>query len=243
MHNSALVRRGKGMDGVKWVVDPSELDELPHPQEVSRVMLAAPDFNVESFLTSIANFRTLKEVKDAVAHWEHRLHDDLSQVVNDNFDDFVKSASSINSGIAPLESVHTNAVQYSASAQQQQLKLTEAADAIERELQEHKQLCVEEANALKVLYMLDLQQELEAAVAEFDGDDQETLVSLARSYVAMASIAEDMKRVKVVQINLVAMTSIGREVMGFLESAMKKADPSEKQPLEEALHYVNEAKI
>lgn len=231
------------MDGVKWVVDPGELDELPHPQEVSRAMLAAPDFNVESFLTSISNFRTLAEVKDAVAHWEHRLHQDLSQIVNENFDDFVKSASSINSGIAPLESVHSDAEQYSASAEQQERKLTEAANGIDRELLEHKQLFIEEADALKVLYMLDLQQELETAVAEFEGNDQETVISLARSYVAMASIAEELKRVKVVQINLVAITSIGREVTGLLESAVQKADPSEKQSLEEALHYVNEAKL
>lgn len=237
----------------------SSVDDLPEAVPITESSFSNDDFDVDKFVTEHSQFQSLGDTLAAVSAWENTFAENLQSVVNDEFAPALKGASAIGSACGHVEDSQVGLKKFVRGLDMVNDDLARAHTALNKELQVHHDLCLVEANARKLEWLFGLLAELEHVLpdivlndetSELQGDSTnagdnssiqtsaESLVLLAKSYVALAVACKDLKTVRAVQLLAVSVDQLYEMVLEKLNTALKIYTAKDKLELLEAREWV-----
>ncbi|KIX09340.1 uncharacterized protein Z518_00419 [Rhinocladiella mackenziei CBS 650.93] len=87
-------------------VDDNDASLLPFPKPIDRSAFLAPDFEAGAFLSSLSNrFQTLEDLHTELRELSQTLNEELVDLVNDNYQDFLSLGSTLSGGEERIEDI------------------------------------------------------------------------------------------------------------------------------------------
>ncbi|PRT56478.1 hypothetical protein B9G98_04098 [Wickerhamiella sorbophila] len=196
----------------------NDIPELPAPKEITWDTLAAPDFEVESFLNEHAQFQTLSEMRRSIMNWELKLHKELVDTVNENYPEFLGSAESLDETLTHLEAVRLEVLKFRSDTVRTQTDLSTVVRELEQSIRRKRKLAQDELQVRQILRYLDtldiLDEQLCRPLGELDVDDYEewskmyvSAVQLQKRHLDSRLVQNSAKRLHSVRDGLLAVYS------------------------------------
>lgn len=158
-------------------------DSLPFPKPLNRASFVEPDFDPAQFLSTLTNrFQTLEDLRSELASLSQTIENELVDLVNDNYSDFLNLGSSLQGGEEKIEEVRVGLLGFERDVKSLREKVQGERTRVAELVAEKKQI-MREVNVGRGLLEIDRRlKELEyelgpkqrpRAVAEAAGDEDE----------------------------------------------------------------------
>lgn len=86
-------------------------DSLPFPKPLNRASFVEPEFDPAEFLSTLTNrFQTLEDLRSELASLSQTIENELVDLVNDNYSDFLSLGSSLQGGEDKIEEVRVGLI-------------------------------------------------------------------------------------------------------------------------------------
>lgn len=192
---------------------------LPEPAEITRQELAAPHFEVGQFLVEHSQFRSLRDLREAVKKWEDRLQGELEDTVNDNFLTFTANQATL-----------TNCREYLSSIKLQVLKFEADVAKVLKTLEERNRFATKQIDHQRALHAKE--KRLRELIGFVDGVEQlrtqlqnacspEKVVSLAKVYTGLSQFASSHGEYAIVTLNAPVLSSQKQLLLELLTENIK----------------------
>lgn len=160
-------------------------ESLPFPKPLNRASFVEPDFDPAAYLSTLTNrFQTLEDLRSELASLSQTIENELVDLVNDNYSDFLSLGSSLQGGEEKIEEVRVGLLGFERDVKSLREKV-EGERARVAELVAEKKQVMREVNVgrglleidrrLKELeYELGLKERPQAVVEATPRDEHET---------------------------------------------------------------------
>lgn len=100
----------------------SEVDEesaLPSVRKIEREAFSVDDFNVDKFLLDYHQYQTLEDMQEQLQKWSKSLEQELVDLINEDYSQFVGLGTSLSEGHPKIEDVKVELMSF-----QQEVKVS-----------------------------------------------------------------------------------------------------------------------
>ncbi|KAL9041828.1 MAG: hypothetical protein Q9214_003972 [Letrouitia sp. 1 TL-2023] len=149
-------------------------DSLPFPQPLSRAAFLTPDFDPNTFLSSLHNrHQTLEDLRSELQARSQEINKELLDLVNENYQDFLSLGSSLHGGDEKVEEVRLGLLGFKRDVESLKGKVDERKQEVEVLVKERKEIRKDIQTGRALLHMNQRLQELEQRLMiSSDGADK-----------------------------------------------------------------------
>ncbi|QIX02402.1 hypothetical protein AMS68_007919 [Peltaster fructicola] len=145
-----------------YLTDEEEEDNLPYPKELQRSDFLKPDFDPQEYLSSLRNrHQALEDLRSDLRSRSQSLNQELLDLVNGNYEEFLSLGADLNGGEDKVEGVRVGLLGFTRDIEALRLVITSRETEFEKLLSEAKQIRHEVVLGRKLL-------DIEASIAALE---------------------------------------------------------------------------
>lgn len=156
-----------------------DLDTLPYPAELARNDFLAPDFDPQTYLSSLRNrHQTLEDLRSDLRERSKLLNQELLDLVNGNYEEFLSLGGDLKGGEEKVEGVRVGLLGFKREVETIRKAVSERARETGGLLQEKKRARKDVVLGRGLLEVYEKVEELEEKLgmkARAEGDEEDTL--------------------------------------------------------------------
>nr|OQO29595.1 hypothetical protein B0A51_01586 [Rachicladosporium sp. CCFEE 5018] len=151
--------------------DDDDQDTLPYPTELPRRDFLAPDFDPQTYLSSLRNrHQTLEDLRSDLRQRSQLLNRELMDLVNGNYEEFLSLGGDLRDGGEKVEGVRVGLLAFQREVEGIRRAVKERASETKTALDSRKGVRKEVVLGRKLLDLADRVEELEGRLGTADGE-------------------------------------------------------------------------
>ncbi|ODQ66382.1 hypothetical protein NADFUDRAFT_50299 [Nadsonia fulvescens var. elongata DSM 6958] len=227
---------------------------LPVAREITRAAFCGDSFDINNLLTEYHRYQTLEDLRSQLQHWGKTIQQELVNVINEDYGDFIELGQQLDGGVEKVASVETSLRSFRSDVNDIKTKLDDDTQLIDGLLSSQRKLSYLESQIRALITyeqkISDLELEL---VSEFDSENLRQVL-IMNPILAMRSIVVSYLAVKkfptvfpqpdhpMITSQVSRLGNLRTSINSRMKSLMAEAEPCDKYELILLYRHLGEIK-